>query len=53
MKESLEEKVAALTKKAKEEGKKIKSRKLPKSSLEQFVKTQAQADLLMKWLKEA
>lgn len=53
MKESLEDKLAALDKKAKEGGKKLKVRNPPKSSLEQVIKTKAQADLFMKLLKEA
>ena len=53
MKESLDDKIAAFIKKAKDEGKKIKVRNPPKSSLERFIKTKAQADLFMKLLKEA
>ena len=53
MKESISDKIAALTRKAKENGKKIKVRNPGKSSLEQVIKTKAQADLFMKWLREA
>ena len=53
MKESISHKIAALTRKAKENGMKIKVRQPRRSSLEQVIKTKAQADLFMKLLKEA
>jgi hypothetical protein len=53
MKESIAHKVAALTKKAKENGKKADTKLTGSSSLHQVIKTKQQADLFMKLLKEA
>lgn len=54
MKKTIAKKVAALTKKAKEQGKKKPEVKLAtNSSLHQVIKTKEQAALFMKLLKEA
>lgn len=53
MKETLANKVAALTKKARENGKKAEVKVPASSSLHQVIKTKEQADLFMKLLKEA
>jgi hypothetical protein len=49
----LERKVAALIKRAKEEGKKMDIKSSSHSSLHKIIKTKEQADLFMKHLKEA
>ena len=53
MKETIERKVAALTKKARENGKKPDAKLAVSSSLHQVIKTKEQAALFMKLLKEA
>jgi hypothetical protein len=53
MKETLARKVAALTKKAKENGKTGDVKLATSSSLHQVIKTKEQAALFMKLLKEA
>lgn len=53
MKETLARKVAALTRKAKENGKKADVKLSTSSSLHQVIKTKEQAALFMKLLKEA
>lgn len=53
MKETIERKVAALTRKAKLNGKKADAKLAVSSSLHQVIKTKEQAALFMKLLKEA
>jgi len=55
MKETIANKVAALTKKARENGKKgiTEVKVVPSSSLHQVIKTKEQAALFMKLLREA
>jgi len=53
MKKTIARKVAALTKKAKEQGKKPEVNLATSSSLHQVIKTKEQAALFMKLLKEA
>jgi len=53
MEKSIERKVAALTKKAKENSRKADAKLAPSSSLHQVIKTKEQAELFMKLLKEA
>lgn len=53
MKETIARKVAALTKKAKESGKKPAVKLAEQSSLHQVIKTKEQAQLFMKLLKES
>jgi hypothetical protein len=53
MEKAIENKVAALAKRAKENGKKPAVKLAPSSSLHQVIKTKEQADLFMKLLKEA
>lgn len=54
MKQTIARKVAALTKKAKQEGKKSEPKAvIANSSLHQVIKTKEQAALFMKLLKEA
>lgn len=54
MKQTIARKVAALTKKAKQEGKKSEPKAVVvTSSLHQVIKTKEQAALFMKLLKEA
>ena len=53
MKKTIAKKVAALTKKAKEQGKKPEVNLATSSSLHQVIKTKEQAGIFMKLLKEA
>ncbi|HEY8893928.1 MAG TPA: hypothetical protein VIM79_03905 [Niastella sp.] len=54
MNKSIERKLAALTKKAKEHGRKAEAKAIPvSSSLHKVIKTKEQAELFMKLLKEA
>jgi hypothetical protein len=53
MKKTIAKKVAALTKKAKSQGKKPEVKLATSSSLHQVIKTKEQAALFMKLLKEA
>ena len=54
MKQTIARKVAALTRKAKQEGKKAEAKPaIANSSLHQVIKTKEQAALFMKLLKEA
>jgi hypothetical protein len=53
MNQSIERKLAALTKKAKENGRKPDAKAPVSSSLHKVIKTKEQADLFMKLLKEA
>jgi hypothetical protein len=53
MKKTLAKKVAALTKKAKSQGKNPEVKLATSSSLHQVIKTKEQAALFMKLLKEA
>ncbi|MFT3827479.1 MAG: hypothetical protein QM731_26390 [Chitinophagaceae bacterium] len=53
MKETVAKKVAALTKKARENGKKAEVKVATSSSLHQVIKTKEQAALFMKLLREA
>jgi hypothetical protein len=53
MEKTIERKLAALTKRAKENGKKAEAKLAVSSSLHQVIKTKEQADLFMKLLKEA
>jgi hypothetical protein len=53
MKESIAHKVEALTKKAKENGKKTSAKLVSHSSLHHVIKTKEQAALFMKLLKDA
>jgi hypothetical protein len=53
VKKTIAKKVAALTKRAKEQGKKPQVKLATSSSLHQVIKTKEQAALFMKLLKEA
>ena len=53
MEKAIERKLAALTKRAKESGRKAEPKLAVSSSLHQVIKTKEQADLFMKLLKEA
>jgi hypothetical protein len=53
MNKTIERKVAALTKKAKENGQKADVKAVVSSSLHRVIKTKEQANLFMKLLKEA
>lgn len=53
MKETIARKIAALTKKARKDGRKADVKLATSSSLHQVIKTKEQADLFMKLLKEA
>jgi hypothetical protein len=53
MKKTIARKLAALTQRAKENGKKSDVKMATVSSLHQVIKTKEQADLFMKLLKEA
>lgn len=53
MEKKIASKLAALTKKAKENGKKAEVKLATNSSLHKVIKTKEQADLFMKLLKEA
>lgn len=53
MKQTIARKVAALTKKAREKGKKPEVQTVTSSSLHKVIKTKEQAALFMKLLKEA
>lgn len=53
MNKTIERKVAALTKKAKENGKKAEAKAVVSSSLHRVIKTKEQANLFMKLLREA
>lgn len=53
MKESLHNKIMAITKKAREQGNKPNLKTVGSSSLHHVIKTKEQADLFMKLLKQA
>jgi hypothetical protein len=52
MEKSIANKVAALTRKARQNARKPEAKLVANSSLHQVIKTKAQADLFMKLLKE-
>ncbi|WP_153825442.1 hypothetical protein [Niastella caeni] len=53
MNKTIERKLAALNKKAKEDGRKAEAKAPVSSSLHRVIKTKEQANLFMKLLKEA
>jgi hypothetical protein len=53
MKETIDQKIEALTRKAKESGSKTNVKLASQSSLHQVIKTKEQAERFMKLLKEA